>query len=159
MVEIPACRFSRDIWSYRCPCQIGRTKVFLRAGQMAELDARRTDVRNKAARAVQSRFRTHFARAKFLVIRKTSISFQSFVRGKVFFCKCKQCSYPRLYHIWEYLICCSNTGLQVTCFPEKTNCSAAYTEKLPLLSCTELLFWSTLFSHYVADRTKGAWCL
>jgi len=63
--------------------QIGRTKVFLRAGQMAELDARRTEVRNKAARAVQSRFRTHAAREKFLVLRKTSISFQSFVRGKV----------------------------------------------------------------------------
>ncbi|KAG2626120.1 hypothetical protein PVAP13_3KG321543 [Panicum virgatum] len=60
--------------------QIGRTKVFLRAGQMAELDARRTEVRNKAARAVQSRFRTHAAREKFLVLRKTSISFQSFVR-------------------------------------------------------------------------------
>jgi myosin-5 len=50
---------------------------------MAELDARRTEVRNKAARAVQSRFRTHAAREKFLVLRKTSISFQSFVRGKV----------------------------------------------------------------------------
>ncbi|RCV16773.1 hypothetical protein SETIT_3G164800v2 [Setaria italica] len=60
--------------------QIGRTKVFLRAGQMAELDARRTEVRNKAARVVQSRFRTHVAREQFLVLRKTSLSFQSFVR-------------------------------------------------------------------------------
>ncbi|CAL5096008.1 unnamed protein product [Urochloa decumbens] len=60
--------------------QIGRTKVFLRAGQMAELDARRTEVRSKAARAIQSRFRTHVAREQFLVLRKTSISFQSFVR-------------------------------------------------------------------------------
>ncbi|KAL6851666.1 hypothetical protein ACP4OV_020230 [Aristida adscensionis] len=60
--------------------QIGRTKVFLRAGQMAELDARRTEVRNKAARVIQSRFRTHVAREKFLVLRRTSISFQSFVR-------------------------------------------------------------------------------
>ncbi|OEL35583.1 Myosin-17, partial [Dichanthelium oligosanthes] len=60
--------------------QTGRTKVFLRAGQMAELDARRTEVWNKAARAVQSRFRTHVAREQFLALRKTSISFQSFVR-------------------------------------------------------------------------------
>ncbi|XP_066368151.1 myosin-17-like isoform X6 [Miscanthus floridulus] len=60
--------------------QIGRTKVFLRAGQMAELDARRTEVRNKAAIAVQSRFRTHVAREQFLALRMTSISFQSFVR-------------------------------------------------------------------------------
>ncbi|WVZ99417.1 hypothetical protein U9M48_044721 [Paspalum notatum var. saurae] len=60
--------------------QIGRTKVFLRAGQMAELDARRTEVRNKAARAIQSRFRTHVAREQFLILLKTSVSFQSFVR-------------------------------------------------------------------------------
>uniref|UniRef100_A0A0D3GA85 Myosin motor domain-containing protein n=1 Tax=Oryza barthii TaxID=65489 RepID=A0A0D3GA85_9ORYZ len=61
--------------------QIGRTKVFLRAGQMAELDARRTEVQNRAARAVQSRFRTHVAREQFLMLRDTSISFQSFVRA------------------------------------------------------------------------------
>uniref|UniRef100_A0A0D9WJ44 Myosin motor domain-containing protein n=1 Tax=Leersia perrieri TaxID=77586 RepID=A0A0D9WJ44_9ORYZ len=58
-----------------------RTKVFLRAGQMAELDARRTEVQNRAARAVQSRFRTHVARQKFLMLRNTSVSFQSFVRA------------------------------------------------------------------------------
>jgi myosin-5 len=52
---------------------------------MAELDARRTEVRNKAAIAVQSRFRTHVAREQFLALRMTSISFQSFVRGKLFF--------------------------------------------------------------------------
>ncbi|KAG0518982.1 hypothetical protein BDA96_09G224600 [Sorghum bicolor] len=60
--------------------QIGRTKVFLRAGQMAELDARRTEVRNKAAIAIQNRFHTHVAREQFLALRMTSISFQSFVR-------------------------------------------------------------------------------
>jgi myosin-5 len=52
---------------------------------MAELDARRTEVRNKAAIDVQSRFRTHVAREQFLALRMTSISFQSFVRGKLFF--------------------------------------------------------------------------
>ncbi|XP_015693143.1 myosin-9-like isoform X2 [Oryza brachyantha] len=61
--------------------QIGRTKVFLRAGQMAELDARRTEVHTRAARAVQSRFRTHVAREQFLILRNTSISFQSLVRA------------------------------------------------------------------------------
>lgn len=63
--------------------QIGRTKVFLRAGQMAELDARRTEVRSKAARVIQSRYHTHVARQKFLAIRNTSVSFQSIVRGMV----------------------------------------------------------------------------
>ncbi|EMS55825.1 Myosin-J heavy chain [Triticum urartu] len=60
--------------------QIGRTKVFLRAGQMAELDARRTEVRSKAARVIQSRYHTYVARQKFLAIRNTSVSFQSIVR-------------------------------------------------------------------------------
>ena len=60
--------------------QIGRTKVFLRAGQMAELDARRTEVRNTAARGVQSQLRTHVAREQFLILRNASVCLQSFVR-------------------------------------------------------------------------------
>ncbi|KAJ1285095.1 hypothetical protein BS78_03G254900 [Paspalum vaginatum] len=67
--------------------QIGRTKVFLRAGQMAELDARRTEMRNNAARGVQSQFRTHVAREQFLVLRDASICLQSFVRARL---ACKQ---------------------------------------------------------------------
>ncbi|XP_062219503.1 myosin-17-like isoform X2 [Phragmites australis] len=63
--------------------QIGRTKVFLRAGQMAELDARRTEMRNNAARGVQSQFRTHVAREQFLILRNTSICLQSFVRARL----------------------------------------------------------------------------
>jgi myosin V len=67
-----------------CEQQIGRTKVFLRAGQMAELDARRTEVRNNAARGLQGQFRTHVAREQFLILRNASICLQSFVRGKIF---------------------------------------------------------------------------
>ncbi|KAK3165261.1 hypothetical protein QOZ80_1AG0030990 [Eleusine coracana subsp. coracana] len=63
--------------------QIGRTKVFLRAGQMAELDARRTEVRNNAARGVQSQFRTHVAREQFLILQNASICLQSFVRARL----------------------------------------------------------------------------
>ncbi|PNT72701.1 hypothetical protein BRADI_2g48076v3 [Brachypodium distachyon] len=63
--------------------QIGRTKVFLRAGQMAELDARRTEVRNSAARGVQGQFRTHVAREQFLILRSASVCLQSFVRAKL----------------------------------------------------------------------------
>ncbi|XP_062206677.1 myosin-17-like isoform X2 [Phragmites australis] len=63
--------------------QIGRTKVFLRAGQMAELDARRTEVRNNAARGAQSQFRTHVAREQFLILRNASICLQSFVRARL----------------------------------------------------------------------------
>ncbi|XP_044340897.1 myosin-17 isoform X11 [Triticum aestivum] len=63
--------------------QIGRTKVFLRAGQMAELDARRTEVRNTAARGVQSQLRTHVAREQFLILRNASVCLQSFVRARL----------------------------------------------------------------------------
>ncbi|WVZ69084.1 hypothetical protein U9M48_017928 [Paspalum notatum var. saurae] len=72
--------------------QIGRTKVFLRAGQMAELDARRTEMRNNAARGVQSQFRTHVAREQFLVLRDASICLQSFVRARL---ACKQHEFLR----------------------------------------------------------------
>ncbi|CAO1945208.1 unnamed protein product [Urochloa humidicola] len=72
--------------------QIGRTKVFLRAGQMAELDARRTEMRNNAARGVQSQYRTHIAREQFLVLRDASICLQSFVRARL---ACKQHEFLR----------------------------------------------------------------
>ena len=38
--------------------QIGKTKMFLRAGQMAELDARRAEVLSNAAKTIQRRIRT-----------------------------------------------------------------------------------------------------
>ncbi|XP_047053046.1 myosin-17-like isoform X3 [Lolium rigidum] len=63
--------------------QIGRTKVFLRAGQMAELDAIRTEARNTAARGVQGQFRTHAAREQFLILRNASVCLQSFVRARL----------------------------------------------------------------------------
>ncbi|XP_025817045.1 myosin-17-like isoform X2 [Panicum hallii] len=72
--------------------QIGRTKVFLRAGQMADLDARRTEMRNYAARGVQSQYRTHVAREQFLVLRDASICLQSFVRARL---ACKQHEFLR----------------------------------------------------------------
>lgn len=87
--------------------------MFLRAGQMAELDARRTEVRNKAARAIQSRFRTHIAREKFLVLRKSSVYFQSFVRGKVLLVS--QVETIFIAQVISYtestIIYCSNIGL------------------------------------------------
>ncbi|XP_072980212.1 myosin-17-like isoform X1 [Typha angustifolia] len=63
--------------------QIGKTKVFLRAGQMAELDARRTEVLGRAARIVQRQVRTHIARKEFLKLRRLSIVMQSQWRGRL----------------------------------------------------------------------------
>ncbi|KAG2718036.1 hypothetical protein I3760_03G202400 [Carya illinoinensis] len=61
--------------------QIGKTKVFLRAGQMAELDARRAEVLGNAARIIQRQSRTYIARREFLEIRKAAIQLQSCLRG------------------------------------------------------------------------------
>ncbi|KAF0892731.1 hypothetical protein E2562_017698 [Oryza meyeriana var. granulata] len=61
--------------------QLGRTKVFLRAGQIAVLDSKRTEILEKAARIVQGRFRTFVARKEFLSTRKASVSLQAYCRG------------------------------------------------------------------------------
>ncbi|KAM0914350.1 hypothetical protein ACQ4PT_011551 [Festuca glaucescens] len=61
--------------------QIGKTKVFLRAGQMAELDARRTEVLSVAAKTIQGKMRTHIMRKKFVSLRKASVCFQAVWRG------------------------------------------------------------------------------
>ncbi|XP_037458171.1 myosin-11-like [Triticum dicoccoides] len=61
--------------------QIGKTKVFLRAGQMAELDARRIEVLSVAAKTIQGKMRTHIMRKKFVSLRKASVCFQAVWRG------------------------------------------------------------------------------
>ncbi|XP_057427058.1 myosin-11-like [Lotus japonicus] len=63
--------------------QIGKTKVFLRAGQMAELDARRAQVLSNAAKIIQRRIRTHQARKHYLALRKKAIYVQSRWRGRL----------------------------------------------------------------------------
>ncbi|XP_076942866.1 myosin-9-like isoform X2 [Bidens hawaiensis] len=63
--------------------QIGKTKVFLRAGQMADLDAQRAQILNTAAKKIQRKIRTHITRNWFLALRKASISLQSLCRGKL----------------------------------------------------------------------------
>ncbi|CAJ2631461.1 myosin-11 [Trifolium pratense] len=63
--------------------QIGKTKIFLRAGQMAELDARRAQVLSIAAKTIQRRVRTHQARRHYLALRKKTIYVQSLWRGRL----------------------------------------------------------------------------
>ncbi|XP_047307898.1 myosin-17-like [Impatiens glandulifera] len=61
--------------------QIGKTKVFLRAGQMAELDARRAEVLGNAAKKIQRQIRTFIARKEFISLREAAIQLQSCWRG------------------------------------------------------------------------------
>ena len=61
--------------------QLGRSKVFLRAGQIAVLDLRRNEVLDNAARFIQGCFRTFIARKEFVLTRGAAISLQAYCRG------------------------------------------------------------------------------
>ncbi|KAH9616472.1 hypothetical protein KSS87_005406 [Heliosperma pusillum] len=61
--------------------QLGKTKVFLRAGQIGVLDARRTEVLESAARLVQGRLKTYIARRDFKSTRAAALSVQAYCRG------------------------------------------------------------------------------
>ncbi|XP_066317454.1 myosin-12-like isoform X1 [Miscanthus floridulus] len=63
--------------------QIGKAKVFLRAGQMAELDARRAEILANAARLIQRRIKTHLMRKEFINLRKASVQSQKFWRARL----------------------------------------------------------------------------
>ncbi|KAJ8558195.1 hypothetical protein K7X08_004961 [Anisodus acutangulus] len=63
--------------------QIGKTKVFLRAGQMAELDARRTEVLGRSASIIQRKVRSYMARRSFTLLRRSTIQIQSLCRGEL----------------------------------------------------------------------------
>ncbi|KAG6466304.1 hypothetical protein ZIOFF_075914 [Zingiber officinale] len=61
--------------------QIGKTKVFLRAGQMAELDARRNEVLGLSAKKIQRKVRSYLARKHFILLQKSAILLQTACRG------------------------------------------------------------------------------
>ncbi|GAB2291863.1 hypothetical protein Dimus_026114 [Dionaea muscipula] len=63
--------------------QVGKTKIFLRAGQMAELDTRRAEVLGNAARTIQRRARTYIARKEFISTRNAAIRLQSWCRARI----------------------------------------------------------------------------
>ncbi|KAK3187746.1 hypothetical protein Dsin_027307 [Dipteronia sinensis] len=62
--------------------QVGKTKVFLRAGQMAELDALRTEVLGRSASIIQRKARTYFCRKSFILLRFSAIHIQTLCRGQ-----------------------------------------------------------------------------
>ena len=64
--------------------QIGQTKIFLRAGHMAELDARRAYMLSNSATIIQKHTKTHFSRKTYTTLRKSSIFVQSICRGSIF---------------------------------------------------------------------------
>ncbi|GER35366.1 myosin [Striga asiatica] len=61
--------------------QLGKNKVFLRAGQIAILDSRRAEVLDSAAKRIQGRLRTFVARKDFVTRRFATLSLQACCRG------------------------------------------------------------------------------
>ncbi|KAJ4708904.1 putative myosin [Melia azedarach] len=61
--------------------QMGRTKVFLRAGQIGILDSRRAEALDIAAKHIQHRWRTFIAHRNFVSIRAAAFVFQAYCRG------------------------------------------------------------------------------
>ncbi|KAL0317533.1 UNVERIFIED_CONTAM: protein OPAQUE1 [Sesamum angustifolium] len=61
--------------------QLGKTKVFLRAGQIAILDSRRAEVLDSAAKRIQGRLRTYLARREYVTMHIAAISLQACCRG------------------------------------------------------------------------------
>ncbi|KAL3655801.1 hypothetical protein CASFOL_000197 [Castilleja foliolosa] len=61
--------------------QLGKTKVFLRAGQIAILDSRRAEVLDFAAKRIQGRLRAFVARKDFVTRRVVAVSLQACCRG------------------------------------------------------------------------------
>ncbi|KAB5568287.1 hypothetical protein DKX38_002080 [Salix brachista] len=63
--------------------QMGKTKLFLRAEQMAELDAKKARLLRNSARVIQRQIRTYTTRKDYIISRKSSIHIQSHWRGKL----------------------------------------------------------------------------
>ncbi|XP_074572170.1 myosin-6-like [Curcuma longa] len=63
--------------------QIGKSKVFLRAGQMAELDARRNEVLGRSAGTIQRKVRSYLARKNFIVLKNSVRQIQTICRGEL----------------------------------------------------------------------------
>ncbi|VFQ72394.1 unnamed protein product [Cuscuta campestris] len=63
--------------------QIGKTKVFLRAGQMADLDAHRNEVLGRSACTIQKNVRTYYTRKSFIMLQGSAIGIQTVCRGQL----------------------------------------------------------------------------
>ncbi|KAK4750895.1 hypothetical protein SAY87_004377 [Trapa incisa] len=63
--------------------QIGKTKVFLRAGQMAELDAQRSEVLGRSAIIIQRKIKSYLCRRSFISLCQSSKLIQAICRGQL----------------------------------------------------------------------------
>ncbi|XP_057445257.1 myosin-6-like isoform X2 [Lotus japonicus] len=80
--EVTACKRLLDRANLK-DYQIGKTKVFLRAGQMAELDACRAEVLGRSASIIQRKVRTFISQKHFSLLRCSAIELQRVSRGQL----------------------------------------------------------------------------
>lgn len=66
------------------PLQIGKTKVFLRASQIAELDACRAEVLGRSASVIQRKVRTFLCQKQFISLLLSTIELQRVVKGVIY---------------------------------------------------------------------------
>ncbi|XP_017234986.1 myosin-11 isoform X1 [Daucus carota subsp. sativus] len=63
--------------------QIGKSKIFLRAGQMADLDSRRALKLSSSAKVIQRKIRAYLTRKHFRAIVFAAVALQAFCRGSI----------------------------------------------------------------------------
>ncbi|KAK7819265.1 myosin-8 [Quercus suber] len=80
--EVTACKMLLEKVNLK-GYQIGKTKVFLRAGQMAELDGCRSEVLGRSASIIQRSVRSYLGRKTFILLRLSAIQIQALCRGQV----------------------------------------------------------------------------
>uniref|UniRef100_A0A0R0EEF5 Myosin motor domain-containing protein n=1 Tax=Glycine max TaxID=3847 RepID=A0A0R0EEF5_SOYBN len=80
--EMTACKRLLDRANLK-DYQIGKTKVFLRAGQMAELDACRAEVLGRSASIIQRKVRTFICRKHYILLQLSAIELQRVARGQL----------------------------------------------------------------------------
>ncbi|KAL2339400.1 hypothetical protein Fmac_007340 [Flemingia macrophylla] len=80
--EMTACKRLLDRANLK-DYQIGKTKVFLRAGQMAELDACRAEVLGRSASVIQRKVRTFLCRKHFILLQFSATELQRVARGQL----------------------------------------------------------------------------
>ncbi|CAL5205465.1 unnamed protein product [Lathyrus oleraceus] len=78
--EMTACKRLLDKANLK-DYQIGKTKVFLRAGQMAELDACRVEVLGRSAIVIQKKARTYIYEKQYKLLRFYAIELQRAIKG------------------------------------------------------------------------------
>ncbi|CAJ1932955.1 unnamed protein product [Sphenostylis stenocarpa] len=80
--EMTACKRLLDRANLK-DYQIGKTKVFLRAGQMAELDACRAEVLGLSASVIQRKARMFLCRKQYILLQFSAVELQRVAKGQL----------------------------------------------------------------------------